>query len=210
MKKNIESLDSISNDENSREIDKIIPEIKKDRELNPGDMVVVRRSSGKLEDGWVVEAYDPIKDKFLVSGSNGRLRKLLAGSDIAEAERDFKEIKDDLIINHNLEQMKTSMLELLMNESIGGNAGTVKVGNKTEPCYGANGYADIESGKILTFANYSKEAEGRKNYAPFIFRLNAMSNFIIEFYCSESFSSHSKNVIKESVARWNKTINNNQ
>lgn len=210
MKKNIESPDSIFNNENQRVADQIMSETKNDREFNPGDRVVVRRSNGELEDGWVIEAYDSIRKKFLVASSNGRIKKLLAGSDIVEAEQEFKEIEDNLIIKHNLDQMKTSMIELLKTESMGGNAGSVKVGNKAESCYGANGYADTESGEILTFTNYPVEVEGHRNCARFTFRLIAMSNLIIEVYYSKSLSSHSKNIIKESIVRWNKTINNNK
>lgn len=62
--------------------------------------------------------------------------------------------EEDSIVLTNLAMLKGSNFgEVLMNESMGGNAGTVELNGQVVPCAGVNGYADKASGRITVFGN---------------------------------------------------------
>jgi len=56
-------------------------------------------------------------------------------------------------IEENLEKMRSEMGELLLEESMGGNAGSVEIRGKKFPCAVANGACDTRTVKILAFGN---------------------------------------------------------
>ena len=59
----------------------------------------------------------------------------------------------ETVAGHNLSEMNSSMMRLLKTESLGGNAGRVKLGARYYSCAAANGYADPQSGRIVAFGN---------------------------------------------------------
>ena len=114
------------------------------------------------------------------------------------------------IISHNCDEMRSSMMRLLTVESIGGNAGFVEIGGRKLPCAAARGFADGETGEIITFGNYQNIPKKiRNSYAEFIFRiavdLRRRNPFyrIVESSAGPSFTSQARKVLQESVERWN-------
>ena len=70
--------------------------------------------------------------------------------DIAQAEGII-----DLVVAANVAAMESrAMQEVLSMESVGGNAGCVKIGDERYPAAGVNGFADGESGLITAFGNF--------------------------------------------------------
>jgi hypothetical protein len=133
-------------------------------------------------------------------------------------KREIEEQEQQIIVEHNLNLMRTGMRELLRYESIGGNAGFVKIDGKNYSCAGANGFADRDSGSIAEFNNIqnaSQEALRKKN-GGFIFRVAFDTNFgffkILGVFYGEGkndlgskgqFSSKAKMNISRAVERWN-------
>jgi|GEM_PF-1989371 len=61
----------------------------------------------------------------------------------------------DLVVAANVAAMESrAMQEVLSMESVGGNAGCVKIGDKKYPAAGVNGFADGNSGLITAFGNF--------------------------------------------------------
>ena len=58
---------------------------------------------------------------------------------------------DESILSHNLVEMRSSMMHLVTNESIGGNAGKIEIGGRAFSCAAARGFADAKTGKIIAF-----------------------------------------------------------
>ena len=117
---------------------------------------------------------------------------------------------DESILEHNLDEMRSSMMRLLTVESIGGNAGIIDIGGKKYPCAAARGFADGQSGEIIAFGNYQNiPRKIRNTYAEFIFRiavdLQRRNPFfrIVEYSAGASFTSKAKKMLQESVERWN-------
>ena len=117
---------------------------------------------------------------------------------------------DERIISHNLDEMRSSMMRLLTVESIGGNAGFVEMGGRKLPCAAARGFADGETGEIITFGNYQNIPKKLRNtYTEFIFRiavdLRRRNPFyrIVESSAGASFTSRARKLLEESVQRWN-------
>lgn len=117
---------------------------------------------------------------------------------------------DESILSHNLVEMRSSMMHLLTDESIGGNAGKMDIGGRTFSCAAARGFADAESGKIIAFGNYQDIPENiRGAYPEFIFRMavdfERRNPFfrIVECSAGTSFTSQGKKMLQESMERWN-------
>ena len=117
---------------------------------------------------------------------------------------------DERIISHNLDEMRSDMMRLLTVESIGGNAGFVEIGGRKLPCAAARGFADGETGEIITFGNYQNIPKKiRDTYAEFIFRiavdLRRRNPFykIVESSLGAPLTSKAKKLLQESVERWN-------
>jgi len=79
-------------------------------------------------------------------------------------------------VKKNLDKMTTpeygGMLDLLLEESMGGNAGYFKMNGRIYSCVGANFFYDGETGEIKIFTNYQDfEPEKGVRYAEGLFRL---------------------------------------
>ena len=116
------------------------------------------------------------------------------------------------ILSHNLLQMRSSMTRVLMDESVGGNAGTIEMGGKLFSCAAARGFADAHSGKIMAFGNYQDVPENiRSVYPDFVFRIAVgfgqgnPSLRIIECYSDGSLSPQAKAMLEKTMERWNST-----
>jgi len=126
--------------------------------------------------------------------------------------RALPENTEEGILSHNLLQMRSSMMRVLMDESVGGNAGTIEMGGKPFSCAAARGFADAHSGKIIAFGNYQDVPENiRSLYPEFVFRIvvgfgqgNPLSR-IIECFSAGSFSSKAKAMLEKTMERWNST-----
>jgi hypothetical protein len=117
---------------------------------------------------------------------------------------------DERILSHNLEEMHTSMIRLLNVESIGGNAGFVRLRGRTVPCAAARGFADVRSGKIIAFGNFRKPPQGiRSPCAEFILRVavdgKAMPQFsrIVGLSGCAALSAKARRMLRVSIERWN-------
>lgn len=80
------------------------------------------------------------------------------------------EAMKEAVVRDNVRLMDTAMLELLMTESIGANAGTASVDGKEYGVAGANALVDRLTGKIVAFGNelYVTKIESE---APIAFRV---------------------------------------
>jgi hypothetical protein len=123
---------------------------------------------------------------------------------------------DEIVVQKNLKKMNGEMMELLMSESIGGNAGTVEVDGKEYVCAAANGYADRETGEIYIFENYQNIPENIKDKQQhFLFRVAIVGKYlesvntnndrprIIDFIEKERFSERGRLSIQEAIDRFN-------
>ena len=117
---------------------------------------------------------------------------------------------DESILSHNLVEMRSSMMHVLTDESIGGNAGKIEIGGRTFSCAAARGFADAETGKIIAFGNYQDLPENIRNVFPeFVFRVAVgfwrgdPSIRIVECHADSSFTIKGKRMLQESMERWN-------
>jgi|SRR3989344_568503 len=116
-----------------------------------------------------------------------------------------KHIPQDHIPQKNLEKMlgtsQGEMTELLMHETLGGNAGHFM----GRPCYGARFYYDRGTGEIFKFSNHPI-GDTRLYYG--LFRLAVRPKFdgleIIEFRPEIEPSAHARINIQESMKLYNK------
>jgi hypothetical protein len=121
-------------------------------------------------------------------------------------------VTHDAAVLHNLSQMNGSMIRLLRNESLGGNAGRVNLGGRYYSCAAAHGYADPQSGRIMAFGNVQDiPLEIREENAEFIMKaaFGGLRFFrIVEFLASgggagPKLSPDARDVLEESAQRWN-------
>jgi hypothetical protein len=117
---------------------------------------------------------------------------------------------DERILSHNLQQMHSTMMRLLNAESIGGNAGFVRIRGRTVACAAARGFADVRSGEIIIFGNYQDIPKKiRDAYAEFILRIavdvkrRTPSSRIVGCSACAPFSNKAKRMLRASVERWN-------
>lgn len=115
------------------------------------------------------------------------------------------------IINKNLELMigreedKGQMVELLYNESIGGNARSV--GDR--PCIAANFFYNPNTGEIKHFGNIQDVPKEIKRYSEGTLRL-AIDTFrtwkfkVVNIYLRENPSQEAKQILKDSAKMYNK------
>src|SRR3989304_3450575 len=111
---------------------------------------------------------------------------------------------------HNLSQMNGPMIRLLRTESLGGNAGRVKLGGRYYSCAAAHGYADPRSGRIVAFGNVQDvPPEIRKGNAEFILKVafGGLRFFrIVQLFANDGpdgrqLSLDARAVLEESVQR---------
>lgn len=123
---------------------------------------------------------------------------------------------DERIVLKNLNKLNTEMMDLLMSESIGGNAGTVSINGKEYVCGAANGYANKETGEIYIFENYQNIPEHlRDREQHFTLKVAIVGKYlekvnnnndkprIIEFIERDKFSERGRLSIEESIDRFN-------
>ena len=119
----------------------------------------------------------------------------------------LSENTEEGILSHNLVQMSSAMMRLLMEESVGGNAGTIVMGGKPFSCAAARGFADAQSGKIIAFGNYQDVPQNIRSAHPeFVFRIVVgfgHGSRIIACSSGDSFSSKAKAMLEKSIERWN-------
>ena len=117
---------------------------------------------------------------------------------------------DREIVTHNRGMLKRPMQRLLFNESIGGNAGTERVGKTDYPCAAANGYADRATGKIVTFGNVQDilpDVVKDKNEFTLrvAFDITSRRFFkIVSFLGVENFTERGKRNIQAAIDEYNK------
>lgn len=123
---------------------------------------------------------------------------------------------DERIVEKNLEKLNTEMMQLLMNESIGGNAGTMAIDGEEYVCGAANGYADRESGEIYIFENYQNvPVELRDNGQHFTLIAAVVGKHlekvndnndkprIVNFIEKDKFSERAQLSLQEAIDRFN-------
>ena len=116
-------------------------------------------------------------------------------------------------LSHNFLAMNSPMMKLLKTESVGGNAGRVKLDGKYYSCAAANGYADPQSGRIVAFGNVQDVSPNiQKKNAKFTLRVacGARGFFRIVQLVTEdrgggrTLSPGAREVLDQSVRTWNK------
>lgn len=119
---------------------------------------------------------------------------------------------DASIQAQNLQIMSTEMLVLLSSESIGGNAGHEEVEGRRLPCAAANGYADPQTGKIVSFGNFQDIPKDiLKGNQEFTLRvaldIRKGHSRIINFFGAEKFSKKGRKNIETAIERYNSRNN---
>lgn len=120
-----------------------------------------------------------------------------------------QEVKRETAITHNLKMMNAQMLEHLLSESMGGNAGDVQTSSGLfYICGTANGYIG-KDGKIAMFANVQHVPEAIKSTSK-AFSLNVAFSpdwtvhKIIEVEDKNHMDEELMGILEESADRFNK------
>jgi hypothetical protein len=123
----------------------------------------------------------------------------------------FSEVSDEKIIQKNLDLMKTEMLQVIINESMGANAGSVTIEGTKYPCAGANGYADSDTGEVVAFGNIQDLPDNiTKEYQPFRLKVMVGKDFyrIIDIDGINYFGKQARTVLKKSGGLFNSSYRN--
>lgn len=123
---------------------------------------------------------------------------------------------DEWVIQHNINMLREDMMELLMGESIGGNAGTVEIDGKEYTCAGANGFANRKTGEILIFENFQNVPEKiRESAVPFLLKVAIVGKDlsqvnprndnprVVSFLNKENFSDVGRKAIQQAIDKYN-------
>lgn len=123
---------------------------------------------------------------------------------------------NEAIKKHNIDEMNSSMLKLLSSESIGGNAGTVKIEGNQYFAAGANGYIDGQTGKIMVFGNIQNlDKEIVSKNVSFTIKVAMGIRGGKAFYkitdiaIDSGVSDQAKKNLKSSISEWNKQYEKN-
>lgn len=116
--------------------------------------------------------------------------------------------ENEVIVRKNIAKINTQMIDLLMNESLGGNAGRVEIDGHRFNCGGANGFLDPETGEISIFGNVQNvPEEQRQDKVGFVFRVAVDKKFspfrILDVFYNQTISDEAKNVIGDCIKKWN-------
>lgn len=86
-------------------------------------------------------------------------------------------IQHDAVVAINAEMLQGDAYRRVAgSESMGGNAGTAKIDGHTYSCIGLNGYAERQTGQIITFGNFQDvDTEIVQRNGHFIFRVAVWS-----------------------------------
>jgi len=130
-----------------------------------------------------------------------------------EREGVFELKFDPEIVAHNLTMLNNDMVELIVGESIGGNAGTVEINGIEYACAGANGIAESETGKITAFGNIQNIDKAElKNNARFIMKialgsskkkLGTIADFQEDIFTEVRLSDRGKENIRKAIEEFN-------
>lgn len=91
-----------------------------------------------------------------------------------------------------------------MEESIGGNAGSITVGNKNILCGAVNAVIDAQSGMIVQFGNWQHlDPEVRTQHPGVTFRFRSDTTQIIEVYTDSSISKRAMATLKTGITTYN-------
>lgn len=74
----------------------------------------------------------------------------------------WQETREAERVDRNILMLNNEMQELLMSESVGGNAGHIKIEGEFFPQAVANGLIDVETGEIIAFGN-PQDIKDKKN-----------------------------------------------
>ena len=119
---------------------------------------------------------------------------------------------DEGVINHNLEMMLKDMGVLIASESMGGNAQSAEINGERWPCVAANGHADPQTGKIVSFGNFQDipkdiVEENQEFTLRVALDLRKGHSRIINFFGAEKFSQKSRKNIEMAIERYNSLHN---
>ncbi len=115
------------------------------------------------------------------------------------------------VVSYNLAFMKGEMREFLGNESMGGNAQSMKVKGIQCPCVAANGVIDATTGKIERFSNHEFSrgqlfTEGKAGQSEFFFQIAYVGDSERIIYWSNPLiiQEGARKAIEECICRWNR------
>lgn len=110
------------------------------------------------------------------------------------------------IIEHNFEEIAKGGVHQLLDESLGGNAGTTELDGKEYHCCAANGYAKADTGEIIMFGNFQDvPIDIRNNNPEFIMKAALLEKYykIVKFFHSEELSPRGVKNIEEAISKYN-------
>jgi hypothetical protein len=133
-------------------------------------------------------------------------REVIDGSENKELNE-----SDESIVTSNLQKMDSEMEQVLLKESMGGNAGTYVLNGEDCVCAGVNGYLDADTGEIICFGNIQDlDRDMIKGRAHFIFRIARPMKSrpqiveLIESAGFENLTPRAKDIVVKCVNTWNK------
>lgn len=121
------------------------------------------------------------------------------------------EAKREDIINHNLRMMEGEMQELLLQESIGGNAGEAQTKSGVfYICATAKGYMD-KSGRILGWGNVGNISgplvqNGNGFKLDVSFNRDLTIHKIIEAHQTDGLNEEQLKILRECIEKYNKNL----
>ncbi len=122
-----------------------------------------------------------------------------------------KESYDRGVVEHNLKMLKEDMWELLKEESMGGNAGSIEVNGKRYPCAAANGYANSKTGEIIIFGNIQDiDQKIVKSNSHITLRIEMFESKIIDFFGKEKISEEGRVNIEKAIEEYNLNQNSSK
>lgn len=115
------------------------------------------------------------------------------------------------IVAHNLQIMENSMYEYVGQESVGGNAGRIKLGNMVYSCAGIRCLVDLTTGEINSFefsGQYDPKYKKPENKQGLMLRVATKLSTdkfcrIVEILGLEEFSLDAQSIFRESVRLYN-------
>lgn len=124
----------------------------------------------------------------------------------------WQETREAEKVDRNMLMLKDKMVRLLMDESIGGNAGKIEIDGEYFPQAAANGLVDAETGEIIVFGNpqdtRDQEREKTEEFA-FVVAVDdsRCHSFFRITFCRKNdslFSESALRVLAKTIERYNR------
>ncbi len=132
-----------------------------------------------------------------------------------------REVSEEEVLKRNSELLEGRFREVVGEESVGGNAGSVRINGKNFGCAAANGMANPDTGELLVFGNSQNlTAKERAKGTKIAFRVAVdfdMKDFsgstikkIVSLHLDPGYTEVAIERIKKTVELYNRTLRENE